>query len=64
MVTAGMYTLCLYLLFIRYESPEVYLDVVSVHLHLLQTKLAKCPQTHALQESLHENVTVYLCVYV
>lgn len=43
----------MYLLLIRYKSPQIYLKVVRIHLHLLQTKLAKCPQTYTLQQSLH-----------
>ena len=55
-------------LFIRDESPEVYLEVVGVHLHLLQTVLAKGPQTHTLQQSLlvgkQFGVCLFVCLFV
>ena len=35
-------------LFIRDESPEVDLEVVGVHLHLLEAILTKRPQSHTL----------------
>jgi hypothetical protein len=39
-------------LFIVHKPPEVDLEVVSIHLHLLKPILAKCPEPHAFQESL------------
>ena len=37
------------LLFIRDKSPEVDLEVVGIHLHLLQAKLAECSQSHTFK---------------
>ena len=42
------------LLFVIDKSPEVDLQVVSIHLHLLETKLSKRPQTNTLQECLEK----------
>ena len=39
-------------LFVRDESPEVDLKVVSINLHLLQSKLSKRSQSYTLQQSL------------
>ena len=41
-----------HLLFVEDKSPQVDLQVVSIHLHLLETILAKCPQSHTLQKGL------------
>ena len=43
------------LLLVGHKSPEVDLQVVRVHLHLLQTILPKRPQSHTLQEGLKKH---------
>lgn len=44
------------LLLIADETPEIHLQIVRIHLYLLQAKLAKGAQAHALQQRLSRKI--------
>lgn len=41
------------LLLIGYEAPQVHLQIVSVHLDLLQSEATECAQTNAFHQGLY-----------